>query len=325
MLLRFPEQADPGLDPATAGREASPRVQCVGCFEGWSLVTLNHGGEPAWLAGELVTMLELSSLAELRAALETLGEPGGQRGRIELDKAGTGELVERLDRAQVVVAPPLRRAPLILLRAAAVEALVARVATATARRLWAHLRDRVVPEFHAQRRADARLSQPILSPDDAILADNQLEFERRCFEAAALEGLLVRLAAKGRIDPDQLAAHRLVASEIALGGELHEYEALLTHGWSTPSQIAARFCGLTPMRVGRVIAHIGLKGSRSHSRTLLSKARGHARTVLGHAYSPAAVALIERELQCRGYRRCLDADPNASEQLPPLSPCCEEP
>jgi len=39
------------------------------------------------------------------------------------------------------------------------------------------------------------------------------------------------------------------------------------------------------------------------ARALINKARGHDRTVVSHVYSPAAVALIERELRSRGHRR----------------------
>ena len=77
----------------------------------------------------------------------------------------------------------------------------------------------------------------------------------------------------------------------------------LDHGWSTPSQIAERWLGMTPMRVSNLIAHLGLKGSRAHSKAILNKARGHDRTVISYVHSPAAVALIERELRSRSYRR----------------------
>ena len=62
------------------------------------------------------------------------------------------------------------------------------------------------------------------------------------------------------------------------------------------------------LKLSRVIAELGLKGSRAHSRAYLNKARGHDRTVICHAYSPAAVGLIERELRSRGYRRCEELD-----------------
>ena len=93
----------------------------------------------------------------------------------------------------------------------------------------------------------------------------------------------------------------IAASELALGATLDDFEDSLHHGWATPAQIAERWVDLSAIRVGRVIAELGLKGTCS--RAVLTKARGHARTVISHVYAPRAVDLIERELAGRGFRR----------------------
>jgi hypothetical protein len=191
----------------------------------------------------------------------------------------------------------------MLVRIAAIDDLVALLDVASGRRLRTHLRERVIPEFHAWERAARAIEQPLLSLDAVTIAGNRLEFERRCFEAAVLERLLDRLEREGVIDDERLVGFRVVASELALGARLSDFSESLAHGWSTPTQIAAHWHDMSPLRVGRVIGALGLKGSRAHARAVLNKARGHDRTVVSHVYSPAAVALIERELRSRGHRR----------------------
>lgn len=311
MLLRLPDparQAQPE-QPEQASGQGSPgrklAVRFVGCFEGWSLVTVACDHEPAWLVTELAWALGVEDPRQLLNRLaERWHEECPAKAIVQLAGDERRELLDKLDRAHVVLPPTQQRKPIILLRAAALDDLVACFDSACARRLAAHLREQLIPEFHAYERARQALEQPILSVDAATIAANRLEFERRCFEAAVLEHLLDRLGAADLIEADKLTAHRVIASELALGGVLEDYREQLTHGWSTPTQIAARWSGITAMRVGKLIAHLGLKGSRAHSRAYLTKARGHLRTVISHVYSPAAVALIERELRSRGYHPC---------------------
>jgi hypothetical protein len=318
MLLRFPAPADydrARVDPeGPADRPEVERrlaVQFVGCFEGWSLITVACDNQPYWMLRELAGVLGVEGPARLLAALAERWpeDAGAARGQIvRLEGGDRRELLDRLDRAHVVPPRDNHREAIVLLGPVAVDELCARFDSAVARRLRAHLREQVVPEFHAWERAQRTLEQPILSVDAATIAGNRLEFERRCFEAAVLERLLDRLEQAGMIDPEQLASHRVVASELALGGWIEDYQGFLAHGWMTPTQIAERWVGMTPMRVGSLIVHLGLVGSRAHSRAYLNKARGHDRTVICHAYSPAAVALIERELRGRGYQRYAELD-----------------
>ena len=316
MLLRLPDPASrarahaDGTGPADRPEvERALAVRFVGCFEGWSLVTLSCDHRPYWLLSEIANALGVEDPTQLLTALAErwLGDCPPEA-IVSLDGGNRRELLEKLDRAHVVLARERARKPITLLGPAAIDELCGRFDSAVARRLRAHLRDEIVPEFHAWDRATRALEQPILSVDAATIAGNRLEFERRCFEAAVLERLLDRLEKAELIDAAALAAHRVVASELALGGRLDEFRELLAHGWSTPTQIAERWAGMSAMRVGKLIAHLGLKGSRAHSRAFLNKARGHDRTVISHVYSPAAVALIERELQCRGYRRRAELD-----------------
>ena len=312
MLLRLPDPASRALpppDPAgPADRPEAERqlaVQFVGCFEGWSLITVACDHRPYWLLTELASALGVEDPARLLVALsERWHVSCPEHTILALDAGDRRDLLDKLDRAHVVLGRDNYRKPITLLGPVAVDELCACFDSAVARRLRAHLREQVVPEFHAWDRATRALEQPILSVDAATIAGNRLEFERRCFEAAVLERLLDRLEQPGFVDPELLAAHRVVASELALGGLLDDYQDLLAHGWSTPTQIAERWCGMTAMRVGKLIAHLGLKGSRAHSRAFLNKARGHDRTVICHVYSPAAVGLIERELSACGHRRC---------------------
>lgn len=296
MLSRVPHPTD------RADVERDLEVRFVGSFEGWSLITIACDHQPAWLVCELAAALGIEDPAQLLARLAEHSNDA----IVHLDGGDRRELLDKLERAHVVLPREHHRQPIALLRPAALDALLACCEGATARRLLAHLRERVIPEFHACERAGRALEQPILSIDAATIAGNQLEFERRCFEAAVLGRLLDRLGEAGLVASDLLEAHRVVASEIALGGWLEDYREQLTHGWSTPTQIAERWCGMTSMRVGKLIAHLGLEGSRAHSRAYLSKARGHERTLIGHVYSPSAVALIERELRSRGCCRCVD-------------------
>lgn len=304
-MLRVPDPMDrPDV-------ERDLQVRFVGGFEGWSLITIACDHEPAWLACELARALGLDDAAHLLAHVaERSRDRLGTDAIIDLEGGDRRELLDKLERAHVLLPRDRQAQSIALVRPAALDALLAGFdgpnARGTARGLVAHLRERVIPEFHAYERAGRALEQPILSIDAAMIAANQLEFERRCFEAAVLQRLLDRLGEAGLVASDLLEAHRVVASEIALGGVLDDFREQLTHGWSTPKQIAERWCGMTSMRVGKLIAHLGLKGSRAHSRAYLSKARGHERTVIGHVYSPSAVALIERELRSRGFCRCVD-------------------
>ena len=316
MLLRLP---DPVFTAQTA--EASERpadrpeaeralaVEFVGCFEGWSLITIACDHRPYWMMSEIAGVLGVEDRTRLLGALAERWIAACPEGAIvQLDGGDKRELLDRLERAHVVLERDGSRKPIVLLGPLAIDELCARFDSVVARRLRNHLRDQVVPEFHAWERATRILEQPILSNDAATIAANRLEFERRCFEAAVLERLLDRLEQADAVDPELLAAHRVIASELALGGWLEDFEDELGHGWATPSQIAEGWCGMTPMRVGKVIAELGLRGSRAHSRAYLNKARGHDRTVICHAYSPAAVGLIERELHGRGYQRCADLE-----------------
>jgi hypothetical protein len=328
MLLRLPTPAHQGqtteadeaffgsshLESASqpADRPEAERalaVEFVGCFEGWSLITIACDHRPYWMLAEIAGVLGVEDRTRLLGALAERWIAACPEGAIvQLGGGDRRELLDRLERAHVVLERDPQRRPITLLGPLAIDELCARFDSAVARRLRAHLRDQVVPEFHAWERATRILEQPILSSDAATIAGNRLEFERRCFEAAVLERLLDRLEQAEAVDPELLAAHRVVASELALGGWLEDYEDELAHGWATPTQIAERWCGMTAMRVGKLIAELGLRGSRAHSRAYLNKARGHDRTVICHAYSPAAVGLIERELHSRGYRRCADLD-----------------
>jgi hypothetical protein len=324
MLLRLPDMPEPGEHPAADRPEAERAlaVEFVGCFEGWSLITIACDHRPYWMLAEIAGVLGVDDRTRLLGALAERWIAACPEGAIvQLDGGDRRELLDRLERAHVVLDhdncldalgrsnPRLnQRRSITLLGSLAIDELCARFDSAVARRLHAHLRDQVVPEFHAWERATRILEQPILSSDAATIAGNRLEFERRCFEAAVLERLLDRLEQSEAVDPELLAAHRVVASELALGGWLEDYEDELAHGWATPTQIAERWCGMTAMRLGKLIAELGLRGSRAHSRAYLNKARGHERTVICHAYSPAAVGLIERELHSRGYRRCAELD-----------------
>jgi hypothetical protein len=311
----MPDQTD---RPDRPDVERALEVRFVGSFEGWSLITIACDHEPAWLACELAYALGVEDPAQLLVRMAARWPDGLPSDAIvHLDGGDRRELLDKLERAHVVLPREHHRQPIALLRPAALDALLACFdgpnSRGGARRLIAHLRERVIPEFHAYERAGRALEQPILSIDAATIAGNRLEFERRCFEAAVLERLLERLGQAGLVASDLLEAHRVVASEIALGGWLEDYREQLSHGWSTPTQIAERWCGMTPMRVGKLIAHLGLKGSRAHSRAYLSKARGHERTVIGHVYSPSAVSLIERELRSKGFRRCVDHQDSETE------------
>ncbi len=282
------------------------RVELVGCFEGFSLVTIERGGEPYWLADELAAILGWEDAAALLRGLgEAWGELDPEDARLlYLRDEPRAELKDKLARAHVVLDPEVGRArALVLLGRAAAEAATSLRESSTAKHLRSHLCERIIPEFFARERAAVALDRPILSADAARIAGNHLEFERRGFESAALGALLDRLEQEGAVDTDLLTAHRVVASELALGCYLDELREELDHGWSTPSQIAERWLGMTPMRVSNLIAHLGLKGSRAHSKAILNKARGHDRTVISYVYSPAAVALVERELRSRSYRR----------------------
>lgn len=302
-------------------RERELAVQLVGCFEGWSLITVACNHEPTWMASELARILGFATPLELLGVLAKRWYERCPAGAIHyLEHGDRRELIERLDRAHVVLAPDHRRRPIVLLSAVAVYELVSALDSAVARSFARHLREQVIPEFHAHERAATALERPLLSIDAVTIAGNRLEFEQRCFEAAVLERLLDRLERAGTIDADQLIAHRVVASEIALGARLVDFEEELAHGWMTPTQIAERWCDMTPLRVGRLIAHLGLKGSRAHSRAFLTKARGQQRTVLGYVYSPSAVALIERELRSRGLRRCTCAEDYEAELAQPQTP-----
>jgi len=263
-----------------------------------------------WLACELAPLMGLDDVPALLAVLARQWVVRCPTDALVfLGASDQRELVEQLEHAHVKLSPQRRRASLVLVSIEAIDELIACVeAAAACRRLRTHLRERVIPDFHAWARAAQSLERPLLSLDDATIARNRLEFERRCFQAAVLERLLDRLEVAGRVDADQLVAHRVVASDIALGGHLDEFSEALSHGWSTSTRIAQSWCAMTPMRVGRLIAHLGLKGSRAHSRAVLNKARGHDRTVVTHIYSPAAVALIERELSSRGLSRCTCAE-----------------
>ncbi len=315
--------ANAGNDARTAGSHCTEgedlhlpehelRVQLVGGFEGLSLVTLACDHEPAWLASEIARIVELDEQGLIERLAERWAERCPSGALVYLGRGQARELIEQLDRAHVVLATTQRRRPLVLLRAIAIDELVALVDTPAARRLRNHLHERVIPEFHAWERAARALEQPLLSSDAVTIAGNRLEFERRCFEAAVLERLLDRLEHAGLVDGDLLTTYRVVASELALGGRLSDFAEELAHGWATPTQIAARWQGLTPMRVGKLITSLGLKGSRAHSRAFLNKARGHDRTVITHVYSPAAVALVERELRSRSHRRIDDPDLEAA-------------
>lgn len=300
-MLRVPDPNE--LPEAERGLE----VRFVGGFEGFSLITVACDRAPAWLACELAAAIGIEDPLQLLARVADRWHEGLPLDAIVyLDGGDRRELLDKLGRAHVVLPREQQRKPIALLRPTALDALLASFDGTTARRLVAHLRERVIPHFFAHERASRALEQPILSIDAATIAGNKLEFERRCFEAAVLEKLLDRLSAAGLVAADLLEAHRVVESELALGGWLEDYREQLTHGWSTPTQIAERWCGMTPMRIGKLIAHLGLKGSRAHSRAYLSKARGNERTVIGHVYSPTAVALIERELRGRGFSRCVD-------------------
>lgn len=313
MLLRFPELPDhrtsdePGDDSASLpAPERELQVQLVGGFEGLSLVTIAVDHQPAWLLDEVAGALELSAELVLDRIAERWHADCPSDVVIRLAGPQRRELIDKLDRAHVVLARG--RSPLLLVRMPVIEELVTSLDLPVARRLRTHLRERVIPEFHAWERAARALEQPLLSADAVTIAGNRLEFERRCFEAAVLERLLDRLEREGKIDDDRLTAFRVVASELALGARLSDFCESLAHGWMTPSQIAERWRDTSPLRVGRVIGSLGLKGSRAHSRALLNKARGLDRTVVSHVYSPAAVALIERELRSRGHRRVESED-----------------
>lgn len=62
--------------------------------------------------------------------------------------------------------------------------------------------------------------------------------------------------------------------------------------WKTAAQIADRWPGVLGLRVARIAHLLGLDSSSKH--------------VKNGAYSAAAVGLIERELQSRGYSRELE-------------------
>ncbi len=310
MLLRFPESPDRRTSTehesgdATAelpGVERSFQVQFVGGFEGLSLVTIACDQQPTWLLDEIAAVLEITGEAAIERLAQRWHERCPSDGLIRLEGGPRRELLDKLDRAHVVLARGHKS--LILVRMPAIDELVALLDVPAGRRLRTHLRERVVPEFHAWERAARSLEQPLLSTDAVTIAGNRLEFERRCFEAAVLERLLDRLEREGLIDADRLIAFRVVASELALGARLSDFSESLAHGWSTPTQISERWHDTSPLRVGRLIGALGLRGSRAHSRAVLNKARGHDRTVVTHVYSPAAVTLIERELRTRGHRR----------------------
>ena|GEM_PF-4059200 len=61
-------------------------------------------------------------------------------------------------------------------------------------------------------------------------------------------------------------------------------------GWETEAQLGERL-GLTAMRVRSVVSLLGLRGGSNHA-TLNGE----------HAFSPAAVALVEREFLSRGIK-----------------------
>ena len=149
MLLRLPDPASrarahaDGTGPADRPEvERALAVRFVGCFEGWSLVTLSCDHRPYWLLSEIANALGVEDPTQLLTALAErwLGDCPPEA-IVSLDGGNRRELLEKLDRAHVVLARERARKPITLLGPAAIDELCARFDSAVARRLRAHLRD----------------------------------------------------------------------------------------------------------------------------------------------------------------------------------------
>ncbi|WP_146657855.1 hypothetical protein [Enhygromyxa salina] len=283
-------------------------VSLIGSFAGRSLITCDFDGKPSWLAGEVAAILGLGGASELARRLAIDWAAQAREG-VHWVRIGELELSElRLDLRErgVILPSSLAEASSTLLLLEPGVALAAEhhktPATTTpsiARRLLAHLRERVIPDVAAMRRP----SGSPLQREAAAIVRERIDLERRRWEYDALVGLCDALEAQQEIDPEVIWAYRVVAAEIALCGELWQLKPMIEPGWLSPTQIARRHLGVSAQRVGQVITTTGLRDSKVHSKAVLNKAVGRDRAVVSHLYSPAAVGLIERELRSRGYRR----------------------
>ena len=315
-MIDSPAAADCSCD-SRPPPHARTRVAVIGSFEGRALITLERAGAPAWFASEVAAILGLAGASELarQLALDWADEACEGRHWVRVDALELAELRSELEEAAVVLPPSLEQAcGSVLLRPAGV-ALAARRslgrAGERAARLWTHLEGRVLAELRA-----AAPGQAALEAEAADIARARLDFERRRWEYQALEQLCDALERDARVDPEVVWAYRVVAVEIALGGDLWQLKPGLEHGWQSPTQIARRHLGVTAQRVGRIISLLGLRDSKVHSKAVVNKAVGRERLVLSYLYSPAAVQLIERELASRGYRRLAAARSNGREGAP---------
>ena len=70
------------------------------------------------------------------------------------------------------------------------------------------------------------------------LEHNRLEFEQRRYRYERLMALVDSLEREGRVDAEVLMAYRVVATELALGGELRELKQLREENRKLKSLVA---------------------------------------------------------------------------------------
>lgn len=290
------------------------RVAFSTSFEGRSLACLEVDGLPCWFACEVAGILGLglergaSELAR-RMAIDWIDVARPGEHWICLGELELADIRATLEDQGMVLPRALTEAcgTLVLLEpgvALAVERMMVGD-DSPGPRLLDHLRRRVAPAIAARGREPGtrHVGTSALEREAAAIRRERLALERSRWEYDALEGLCDALQDGGEVDPDVVWAYRVVAAETALGAHLWPLKPGIEHGWLRPSEIAERHLGVTRQRVGQVISLLGLRDSEVHSKAVLNKAVGRDRTVITHLYSPAAVGLIERELESRGYRR----------------------
>jgi hypothetical protein len=237
MLLRLPDAAEHRECPADRPEaERSLAVEFVGCFEGWSLITIACDQRPYWMLAEIAGVLGVDDRTRLLGALAERGITVCPEGAIVQLDGG--------DRREYSTDSSARTwclsATTIADRSHCSGRWHRRVVPASTARSLAGWRIFAIKPCRSAWERATRIRATDLVDDAATIAGNRLEFERRCFEASVLERLLDRLEQAEVVDPELLAAHRVVASELALGAWLEDYELELAHGWATPTQIAER-------------------------------------------------------------------------------------
>jgi prophage antirepressor-like protein len=271
-------------------------------FEGSEILTLEYNGKPCWIARQVGAAIGYSSNGS------KLPKMISQRWSDEFEIGQdydilTGDELRDFN-SFLDVGPqkgPTKAATLMLLFESGMHMALVKTNKPAGKKLRKFITREVLPQIA---RDGAYLPEREIKENQLAVKDElafkkrMLDLEERKFKTDAYKSLAGVIRGRPEFGEDIAYMYDVCAAEVATGQSLSGLKPVAPQKWEMASEIGKRH-GTSAIEIGKLAGKLGLKGPGQYSRSEWTVAPVSHKPVRTWVYSPAAVAIIERNLQPR--------------------------